>query len=42
MVEPIFRGHRLGLFQRNPVESSVRGDVPFAVLQAKFRYHLGG
>jgi hypothetical protein len=42
VVERIFRGHCLGLFQRNPVKSCIHGDMSFAVLQAKVRNHVGG
>ncbi len=41
VVERIFRGHRLGLFQRNPDEDSIHGDTSFAVLLTKVRYHRG-
>ena len=35
VVERVFCGHRLGLFQRNAIESSIHGDTSFAVLQTK-------
>jgi len=42
VVEGIFRGHGLGLFQCNAVERGIHGDTPFSVLQTKVGNHLGG
>jgi hypothetical protein len=42
VVELILGGHCLGLLQRNPVESCVRGDTSLAVLQTKVGNQLGG
>ncbi len=42
VVELILGGHCLGLLQRNPVESCIHGDTPFAVLQTKVGNHSGG
>lgn len=42
VVERIFRGHGLGLLQRNPDEGGVHGDTSFAVLQTKIGNHRGG
>ena len=42
MIEAVFCGHRLGLFQRNPAKGGIHNDMTFAVLQAKVRIQLGG
>ena len=42
VVERIFRGHGLGLLQRDPHEGGVHGDASFAVFQTKIGNHRGG
>ena len=42
MVERIFPGHCLGLFQRNPVQSCIHGDTSLALLQTEIGNHLRG